>query len=450
MVGGSCAGKSNAKPDCDAWAKGGECTGTYAAYMSLNCDLSCCQAAGPPAPPAPASAASPAPVSGKRCLAKQVNIKPLDVIRINPSTKDGTYDQCEALCEGNQECAGFVYQNHHRRIECWLYKSFNGNQEVGENEKKSFTECTLVPENPCLGRGNMAAPWGHGSEKCAELLTNFGADEKSRYYVAGKHMLNECNLAVCEMRNNLAFTTDPTLEMMVGGSCAGKSNAKPDCDAWAKGGECTGTYAAYMSLNCDLSCCQAAGPPAPPAPASAASPAPVSGKRCLAKQVNIKPLDVIRINPSTKDGTYDQCEALCEGNQECAGFVYQNHHRRIECWLYKSFNGNQEVGENEKKSFTECTLVPENPCLGRGNMAAPWGHGSEKCAELLTNFGADEKSRYYVAGKHMLNECNLACCQMRNNLAFTTTASKEAEVAEFDRLETVNKALRTALESLVN
>jgi len=232
--------------------------------------------------------------------------------------------------------------------------------------------------------------------------------------------------------------TWPTLEMMVGGTCAGKSNTGGHCVAWANTGYCTGSHADYMSTSCDLACCQkAAGPPAPPAPASAAPPAPVSGKRCEAKQSNVKPLDVVRIN-SVKDITYDQCEALCEGNQECAGFVYQKHTRRIECWMYKSTNGVVDVPEKENKSFTSCPI--ENPCLGRINFKAPYGPGYAKCGELITNFGVD---------KRMLNECNLACCEMRNNLDFTTTAP-EAEVAEFDRLETVNSALRIALESLVN
>merc|ERR1719220_994347 len=310
MVGGTCEGKSNTDAHCVAHANSGYCTGTYAVWMSQNCDLACCQkAAGPPPPPAPAAPA--AAVSGKRCEAKQSNVKPLDVVRIS-SVKDITYDQCEALCEGNQECAGFVYQKHTRRIECWMYKSTNGVVDVPERENKSFTSCPI--DNPCLGRSNIKAPFGPGYAKCGELLTTFGDDESSTYYKAGKKMMNECNLAVCEMRNDLAFTTSPTLEMMVGGTCEGKSNTDAHCVAHANSGYCTGTYAVWMSQNCDLACCQkAAGPPAPPAPAAPA--AAVSGKRCEAKQSNVKPLDVVRIN-SVKDITYDQCEALCEGNQE--------------------------------------------------------------------------------------------------------------------------------------
>jgi len=285
------------------------------------------------------------------------------------------------------------------------------------------------------------------------MLSIFGEDESSTYYKAGKRMLNECNLAVCEMRNNLDFTTAPTgqtFEMMVGGTCEGKSNKQANkpgvsCVAYADAGYC-GTYAEWMSLNCDLACCQKAATPPPPPPAAPPAPAAaVSGKRCEAKQSNTKPLDVIRIN-SVKDITYDDCEDMCEGNQECAGFVYQKTNRRIECWMYKSTYGVVDVPEKENKSFTECPV--ENPCLGRSNFKAPYGPGYKKCGEMLSIFGEDESSTYYKAGKRMLNECNLAVCEMRNNLDFTT--APEDEVAEFNRLETVNSALRIALESLLN
>merc|ERR550532_3778207 len=304
---GTCEGKSNTKGDCVAWANIGHCTGEYAEYMTLNCGLACCQEPAAPPPPPPAPAAPAAVVSGKRCEAKQSNTKPLDVIRIN-SVKDITYDQCEALCEGNQECAGFVYQKNNRRIECWMYKSTNGVVDVPEKENKSFTSCPV--ENPCLGRSNIKAPYGPGYKKCGELLTKFAG------LFNDKKMLNECNLAVCEKRNHLEFTTTAptgqTLEMMVGGTCEGKSNTKGDCVAWANIGHCTGEYAEYMILNCGLACCQETAAPPPPPPAPPAPAALVSGKRCEAKQSNTKPLDVIRIN-SVKDITYDQCEALCEG-----------------------------------------------------------------------------------------------------------------------------------------
>merc|ERR1711879_329840 len=100
------------------------------------------------------------------------------------------------------------------------------------------------------------------------------------------------------------------------------------------------------------------------------------------------------------------------------------------------------------RSVPDSCIRKLTDALNAGCTKAPYGPGYKKCGEMLSIFGEDESSTYYKAGKRMLNECNLAVCEMRNNLDFTI--APEDEVAEFNRLETVNSALRIALESLLN
>merc|ERR1719220_375827 len=373
--------------------------------MSLKCDLACCQAADPPAPPAPAAA-----VSGKRCLAKQSNVKPLDVVRIN-SVKDITYDQCEALCEGNQECAGFVYQKHTRRIECWMYKSTNGVVDVPERENKSFTSCPI--DNPCLGRSNIKAPFGPGYAKCGELLTTFGDDESSTYYKAGKKMMNECNLAVCEKRNDLAFTTAPTghkLEMMVGQAVPPPPPA-------------------------------AAVPPPPPAvavppppPAVAVPPPPPAaavvcdgdwvpvGQKCL----------LLVTRPLSFEGATAACSAM--------GATLAT---------IESEEENEAIGQMIQPK----TGDKWGQCKGRTyiGLQLPYDTFDDGTPVTFTSWGPREPSRQgekcavYFEWRTWQD---VRCGRAFNYLCQKRLAS-EAEVAELGMLQRVNSALRVALDSLM-